>query len=290
MRYPIRNITHYMSSRRYATASRRVVQHAHYELHQWPKGKLPSPFEIFDIKLQADYDNRLELEKGIKTTYQKYVKIYHPDLSSLHEVECLNGKVLLPEQKRARFDAIQSAYELLKDSKKRLAYEKYQTTTWGDYREGKTTNFEAYRMANAHRRKYAYEQDPQFWQAATWEDYYRMRYGRAAPTREEFEKNKWKILWRVLAVCSVVVTLQIMLAVERTHEFNRQTRIRNLRAEADLSNAYSNYDDGVSQFQRIRRFLLYRRLGLTEIDHDGAKRHENEMLTKYAQERVKRLD
>ncbi|KAF8000302.1 hypothetical protein HF325_005231 [Metschnikowia pulcherrima] len=144
-------------------------------------------------------------------------------------------------------------------------------------------------MANAHRRKYLYANDPKFWHAGNWEDYYQMRYGRSAPTREEWEKNKWSILWKVLAAASVVVTLQIMLALERTEEFNRQTRLMNLRANTDLSGAYTNYDEGLTRFQRIRRFLLYRRLGLSDRDADETKVEENEMLTKYAQDQLKKM-
>lgn len=276
-----------MLCRRYASTARNKIDHTHYDLHAWPRTKTPTPHEIFNLT-EASYASRLDLEKDIKKTYQKYVKLYHPDLSSLHDV--INGTmILLPEQRRHRFDQIQAAYELLKNAKHRHAYNKAQTTTWGDYRRGKTTNFDAYRMANAHRRKYSYENDPKFWQAGTWEDYYQMRYNRSAPTREEFERNKWKILWKVLAVGSVVLVLQIMLALERTEEFNRQTRLRNLRANADLANAYNNYDDGLSRFQRVRRFLLYRRLGLSNRDADGSKTEENDMLTKYAQEQVKKM-
>lgn len=280
-----------MFTRCYATsATNRVVEHSHYDLHVWPKGKKPTPHEIFNLHAkQTDYKNRLELDRAVKSTYQKFVKLYHPDLASLHDIVCVDGKVLTSEQKRQRFDAIQQAYEVLKDSKQRTAYERYKNTSWADYKEGKTTNFEAYRMANAHRPKYKYDNDPKFWQAGTWEDYYRMRYNRPAPTREEFEKNKWKILGRVLIVALVVLVLQVMVALERTHEFNRQTRLRNLRADADLSAAYANYDAGLSQFQRIRRFLVHRRLGLDDHDKDGVKREENDMLTKYAQERVKKM-
>ena len=81
-----------------------------------------------------------------------------------------------------------------------------------------------------------------------------------------------------------------MLAVERTAEFNRQIRMMNLRSNADLSEAYNNYDEGQTRFQRIRRFLLYRRLGLETRDDDGIKKEENEMLTKYAQRKVAALE
>lgn len=281
-----------MIIKRFASnAARRVVEHSHYDLHAWPKSKKPSPHEIFNmLGGETEFANRQEFEKKAKSTYQKFVKIYHPDMCSNHDILDHTGKVLLMEQKRQRFDDVQSAYEILKNPSKSNAYRKYETTSWDNYQRGKTGSFDAYRMANAHRKKYAYENDPKFWHAATWEDYYQMRYGRPAPTREEWEKNKWKILWKVLAVATVVVLLQIMLALERTLEFNRRTRLMNLRANADLSQAYNNYDEGQSQFQRIRRFLLYRRLGLEKRDHEELKKEENGMLTKYAQQRVSKLE
>ncbi|SGZ54193.1 CIC11C00000003296 [Sungouiella intermedia] len=290
-RSSIINSTTGLFAKRFAsTSSRRVVEHSHYDLHAWPRAKKPSPHEIFNILGgEGDFANRQEYEKSVKSTYQKFVKVYHPDVCSNHDV-VERGHSLLVEQKRQRFDDIQNAYEILRDPSKSSAYRKYQTTSWDDYQRGKTGSFDAYRMANAHRKKYAYENDPKFWHAATWEDYYQMRYGRAAPTREEWEKNKWNILWKVLAVASVVVVLQIMLALERTHEFNRQTRLMNLRANADLADAYDNYGESRSQFQRIRRFLLYRRLALESRDDQELRQEESDMLTNYAKQRVSKLD
>lgn len=280
-----------MIYRRFASSSaRRVVEHSQYELHKWPTGKRPSPHEIFNILGgEGDFANRRDYEKQVKSTYQKFVKVYHPDVCTNHEV-MEGGKPLLVQQKRQRFDDIQNAYEILKDPSKSSAYRKYKSTSWDDYQRGKTGNFDAYRMANAHRKKYAYENDSKFWHAATWEDYYQMRYGRAAPTREEWEKSKWLILWKVLAVASVVVVLQIMLALQRTEEFNRQTRLMNLRAHSDLSDAYDNYGENHSQLQRLRRFLLYRRLALKARDDDDLRKEESDMLTKYAQQRVSKLE
>lgn len=270
--------------RLYATESLPKINHAEYGLPNWPLTRKPTPHEIFN--LTGNFPNRKEYEKELKAIYQKFVKLYHPDRSASHDVVDPKGVPLLATQKRQRFDDIQNAYDILKSSRQSAAFNRAQNTSWSDYRPGKTDSFNAYRMANAHRAKYSYQQDPKFWQAGTWEDYYQMRYGRSAPTREEWEKNKWSILWKVLAVALVVVVLQIMLAVERTAEFNREIRLMNLRANADLANSYNNYDEGQSRFQRIRRFLLYRRLGMENRDHNDAKLEENNMLTKYAQQKV----
>lgn len=274
-------------ARGYATQPLPRINHAHYGLPNWPQTKKPSPHEIFSIN--NNFPNRKEYEKVLKTTYQKFVKLYHPDQCASHDVVDHTGVALLATQKRQRFDDVQHAYGILKDARHSAAYHRAQNTSWADYKPGKTDSFNAYRMANAHRAKYSYQQDPKFWQAGTWEDYYQMRYGRSAPTKEEWERNKYKILWKVLAVAAVVVVLQIMLAVERTTEFNREIRMMNLRANADLANAYNNYDEGLSRFQRIRRFLLYRRLGMENRDHEEAKREESHMLTKYAQLKVAEL-
>lgn len=278
----------YIFVRHYATESLPKINHSHYGLPNWPQTKKPTPHEIFS--LSDNFPNRREYEKALKATYQKFVKLYHPDRSASHDVVDLTGAALLAMQKRQRFDDIQNAYAILKDPRQSAAFNRAQNTTWGDYKPGKTDSFNAYRMANAHRAKYSYQQDPKFWQAGTWEDYYQMRYGRSAPTREEWEKNKYTILWKVLAVALVVVMLQIMLAVERTADFNREIRMMNLRANADLANAYNNYDEGLSRFQRIRRFLMYRRLGMDNRDHEDVRTEENHMLTKYAQQKVAGFD
>lgn len=277
-----------MFARHYSSAARKLVTHAELKLHPWPHGKTPLPHEIFGL-LDADCNNKLAYDRAVRRTYQKLVKLYHPDLSALCDIANNDGTVLLEKQKKKRFLEVQGAYEALKNSRHRQAYNRAQTTSWADYKRGQTGSFDAYRMANAHRRKYSFQNDPKFWQAGSWEDYYQMRYGRLAPTREEWEKNKWAILWKVLAAASIVVTLQVMLALEKTDEFNRQTRLMNLRANADLSEAYTNYDEGLTRFQRIRRFLLFRRLGLSDRDTDGTKIEENDILTKYAQDQVKKM-
>lgn len=273
-----------MSLRRYATT------HSQYSLHQWPKGVTPSPHEIFSFP--ENPVSRAAYDKALKAMYQKYVKIYHPDAALQRDIiDDHTGKMLSPEQKRARFSAVQSAYELLKDPRNRIAFKRYENTSWADYKRGKTTNFEAFRMANAHRKKYAYENDPQFWQAGTWEDYYQMRYNRPAPTQEEWDRNKWSILYGVLAVLAIVAALQVMLALEKTDEFNRQTRLMNLRAKADLSSAYENHLEGISSFQRVRRFLLFRRSSLKARDEEedkAQKLEENEILTRYARDQLQK--
>lgn len=272
--------------RRYATESKKCIDHSLLGLTAWPKSKSPTAHEIFGFDPAGkDYRNRQEFERMLKAKYKKLVKLYHPDLSINHDV-VENDQPLLAEKKRSRFDEVQKAYEILKDPSKRLATRKYETANWEDFRYDKANSFEAYRYANAHRKQYAYGNDPKFWHAATWEDYYRMKWGAKPPTMEEFEKNKWKILWRVLAVGSIALVLQVMFALDRVDEFNRQTRLMNLRANADISDAYNNYDEGHLRFQRIRRFLLYRRLFLENRDDEALKAEENTMLTRYAQLQV----
>lgn len=258
-----------------------TASHADYSLPLWPKQ--PTPHQIFNISAaETEFANRLEFDKSLKLTYQKYVKLYHPDTQ--HAVSDASS-VLTAEQKRQRFDQIQHAYDILKNPKSRLAYNKSQNTSWADYNDN-ASSFEAYRMANAHRQQYNYDNDPRFWEAATWEDYYKMRYGRPPPTMAEFEANKWRILWRVLAVASVAVVLQLCLVWQRKDEFNRQTRLMNLRAGVDMDAAYSNYDFGQLRLERIRRFLMFRRLALEERDNEDARTEEHEMLVKYAQAQV----
>lgn len=105
-----------------------------------------------------------------------------------------------------------------------------------------------------------------------------MKYLREPPTMEELEANKWKILKWVVAFAAVYLALQMMLAVERAKEFNRQTYLMNLQANAQLADLYGDGD--LTQLGRIKRFLVHRSLTLPDEER---MRVNDEMLVKYAQ-------
>lgn len=235
---------------------------------------------------------RLEFNKALKATHSKYVKVYHPDVSHGITILHSSGRELTPEEKRARFDQVQTAYELLRDPRRRLAYNKYKDTAWEGYnKQSNPGTFNAFRYANAHRAKYDFNRDEAFWTAGTWEDYYRMRYQSAPPTQEEFDRNKYKILAGVLAVATIAVALQVMLAVERTNEFRRKERLLNLRSQQQLDQAHDNYGAGETRLQRLHRFLLQRRVQseLSEEKKEEMRREDGRILTQYAQKQVERL-
>lgn len=271
-----------MLRRMYATAAGKPLSHALANLHPWPKATKPAPHEIFGIGQNDSYRNDA-VRKQVRATYKKYVKLYHPDLAVANEVVGDDGKVLLMEQKRGRFDAVKHAYESLCNPNQPAVMPRYPTGFTERRSAGHGARFDyAFRKARDTRNKTFYNE--QFWQAATWEEFYKMKYNREPPTMEQIEENKWKILKWVVAFTAVYAVLQMMIAFERTNEYNRQTRLMNLQANAHLAESYASPPAGgsdLTQLGRIKRFLLHRSLSLTDEERLNTN---NEMLIKYAQD------
>jgi hypothetical protein len=280
-----------------------IDHHIRLQLHEWPKSKVATPYEIFGIQPLQKNLSQLEFNKLLKEVYQKYIKIYHPDVSRNLQIKDHQGKILDETDKRNRYDQIQNAYEILKDPRRRVAYSRYSTTSWDKYtssggvysdiNQNNAKSFHAFRTANAHR--YAnFEALEQFWQAGLWEDFYRMKYNRKPPTEEEINKNKMKILFGVLAFGGLAFGLQLMLAIEKTNEYIRQTNLMNLKAMQDLNQSYLGQGPGYdsTQFQRINRFLIDRRLTIINNgeNEEEIKRNDYNILTKYAKNKVEKFD
>lgn len=202
------------------------------------------------------------------------------------EVYNEKGVLMTPEMKRSRFDTIQKAYEVLKDPKRRLAYGRSVTTDFSQYSKH-DSSFENYRRANAHRKQYNFENDEQFWQAGTWEDYYKMRYNRAPPTKEEFDKNKYKILAGVLVVMCITTTIQVLLAFDSANDMKFKIQMQNLKLMKEHERAaYNEFND---RFNSVRDLLVRRRS--TIKDSNLIKEQEAEdavVLTDYAKQQVQR--
>lgn len=267
--------------------------HRKYDLHPWPKSKKPTPYEIFNLDSSSLTLSTLELNKLLKGCYVKYVKIYHPDVCKNLKLLDDKGREISDEAKRQRYDQIQYAYDVLKDPRRRIAYSRYQSLSWEQYGQHKSS-FEAYRMANAHRKQYDFQRDEQFWKAGTWEDYYRMRYNKKPPTQEEFDKNKYKILAGVLAVAAVVVTLQIMTALDHAEQYREQVRLKHLHNGQLLRESLENYGQGTTPLLRLRRFLSSRRATLAgQADQqklDELRENDHQIVQKYAQQRLASLE
>ncbi|EGW35149.1 uncharacterized protein SPAPADRAFT_58335 [Spathaspora passalidarum NRRL Y-27907] len=273
-----------------------INHHRRLDLHDWPTSKDPTPFEIFNLKQKDMGMPQLELKRHIKRHYLAYVKLYHPDTSlTIHE----KGEELSAEEKRRRFDQIQQAYDLLKDPRRRVAYSRYQTArtrgpTYGPAQHGYTKeHFEAYRAANAQRRQYDFQNNEEFWQAGTWEDYYRMKYKREPPTKEEFEKNKYKILAGVIAFGALGFALQIVNTYNRTNEMLLDSQKRTLKSMHDLNEHSDNFGQGNSEADGLRRFLVSRRTSLKSKKYDEdtePEPNDKELLVKYAKKRVGQWD
>ncbi|CAH2351496.1 j domain-containing protein 1 [[Candida] railenensis] len=241
--------------------------HIRLGLPPWPDSVNPSPKEIFGF----DTMNIPDFDVFIKRKYQTYVKVYHPDVSSKYEITHRNDEVLTVESKRQRYDQITSAYNILRDPQRRHAYWRFENSTTNYSQRPRPqasqseASFQRFRQASARRTAYSYQNDEAFWQAATWEDYYKMKYKREPPTAEEIEKNKYKILAGVLAVGFISAILQYLYALKRTDDFHAEQALMNLRASDNLEGSKKNYDYGTgSQGDRLKRFLLSRRFNFMD--------------------------
>lgn len=272
-----------------------IDHHKRMNLHPWPNKRNPSPYEIFDLSDGDMSLSQLEMNKLLKKKYVSYVKLYHPDLSKNLQIYH-KGSLLSENIKRQRFDQVQEAYDILKDPRRRVAFRRYTTNNWDEaprYNQNTAPfskqNYEAYRRAQGHRSSKSFKADEEFWLAGTWEDYYKMKYNRAPPTKEELEKNKYKILAGVLLVALLAFSLQIMLALDRTNEYLLQSRLTNLQVMEDLQHSTDNYGDGLQPLDRMRRFLISRRSTLLMkekgdiVDDTDLKNQDDELLIKYAQ-------
>ena len=280
----------------YATSSGDFIDHhKRLELHDWPSSKNPTPYEVFGLSSKDIGMSRIELNKILKQRYVKLVKIYHPDTSlDLSD----KGKPLSDDQKRKRFDLIQESYDVLRDARRRVAYNRFKSTSWeqqGPYNPSSEPfskeSFEAYRRANAHRARYDFTRDEAFWLAGTWDDYYQMKYQRPPPTKEDLEKNKYKILFGVLAFGALAFGLQIMNAIERTNQYLVETHKMNLQSMRDLNESYEG-DGSYSEADNLRKFLIGRRtrMQLKRDEFGEEEPSDNELLHRYAKGRVSKWD
>lgn len=283
---PNQNSLVWLHRRCYATLNKILSHHERHELGPWPKSKSPTPQEIFALLNKEFGLSHLEFQKILKPKYNKYLKIYHPDIINKHEIYNEKGVLMTPEMKRSRFDTIQKAYEVLKDPKKRLAYGRSVTTDFSQYsKDG--DSFENFRRANAHRKQYDYKNDEQFWQAGTWEDYYNMKFNRSPPTKEEFDKNKYKILAGVIVVMCITTTIQLLLAFDSANDLKLKVQLQNLQLMKEHERvAFDNYNN---KFSSVRDLLVKRRS--TFNDETSIKEQEAldaEVLTDYAKQQVQR--
>ncbi|ODV77565.1 uncharacterized protein CANTADRAFT_97202 [Suhomyces tanzawaensis NRRL Y-17324] len=255
--------------------------HSTRGLHPWPSSKDPTPYEIFDM--EDGGKSTLEMNQQLKSTYLKYVKLYHPDVA--HDVADKSGRILSGEAKRIRFDQIQNAYDILKDPRRRVAYNRYYNSKWdphtlfdpGMREEFSKANFQAFRKAQSHRNAYSFNRNEQFWHAGTWEDYYRMKYKKEPPTKEEIDRNKIKILIGVVIFGALAFSLQFMMALERVNEYQHKTRVMNMKLMQDLRG------DDANKLERMQHFLDTRRSTL-------AVKEDQRLLRKYAVKQVEKWD
>ncbi|CAH6720895.1 hypothetical protein CLIB1444_04S10352 [[Candida] jaroonii] len=274
--------------RSYATSTNIKDFHDKHQLPHWTS----DPKKLFGLDNDMNLTPK-ETDLFIKSNYNKFLKIYHPDIINNIEVHDEKNKLMNNEEKRKRFDEIQKHYDILKNPVRRNAYLR-SDVTWEDYkykthrtdRNSTFGNFETFRMSNSHRRQYNFDNNEEFWKAGTWEDYYKMKYDKTPPTREQFEKNKFKILYAVLMVMGITTTIQLILAFDKSRRMNYEINLTNLKLLQEM-----NYDvEPDTPLSSIRRLLINRRSKENDIEKLRQMEVEDaQLLTNYAKKRVEKF-
>lgn len=214
-----------------------------------------------------------DFKTHLKAMYSKYVKLYHPDVNRSKVIEDSSGATLSPLQKDQRFLQVQLAYDILKDPRRRAAYNRYHTREWNEHvprpspheRPFSDNNFNRFQRANANRWLHEFSRNEKFWHARNWNDYYQMRYKRNAPTREEMNKNKVKILLVVLGIGGLVFVLEILAAFDASAARLEALAIEHQKSRENLDLSRANYGHGTSPASRVERFLVTRRLVMPDL-------------------------
>ncbi|CEP60058.1 Jid1p LALA0_S01e02080g [Lachancea lanzarotensis] len=236
----------------------------------WPKNSHPTPYEIFGLP-QGQVDSR-----HLKKKYHALAKLYHPDISnginvvqdgaahSHHSYQIDESAVMSPQDRLSRFQVMNEAYELLKDSRKKSAYDRFRTG-WV-YAPANVRNA-AYSSAAATAHGYHNNHNYQYWNAGTWEDINRMH---------DTDSDKKLSFWVVLAwFCGLVVCVQCTALLTRIEETLTKGHLTHDDTENDLLQAYVNYGLDTDKWSRLRRFLWFRTYGMyrskDDLDREAQK-------------------
>lgn len=238
------------------------------EHNQWPKHSHPTPYEVLNLNKHS-FD-----KQKLRTHYYKLAKVYHPDISSNKHLEDHKGCVLTSAHKNERFKLLTDAYTLLKDPRKKAAYDQYKIG-WGSV--GNRIQDDAFTHQRATHTQKSYYNSEAYWSASGWEDYQNLHKNQGNEGAEMNQDNM-KVLAAILCFIIGSVTLQGWYALERVEKSVLEQKKVHDACEFDLEMAYSNYGFESSKLSRIRRFLWFRTFGLyRKKEHldESSKQNEN---------------
>ncbi|ODQ67487.1 DnaJ-domain-containing protein, partial [Nadsonia fulvescens var. elongata DSM 6958] len=217
----------------------------------WPDNKNPSPYEILQTT-PSEFSSR-----KLKITYYKLARLYHPDSNSHGHICSSNGALLSDKTKAERFKMVVSAYDILRDPKKKVIFDRFGIGWTG---VDVTSGYSSAQPSQASHAVYRnHQSDEAFWNAGTWEDYQEhKRRSDSGAFKEQCDNTRWTYLSYVVGGMCVAAFIQIMAILDRTEAHYRYPTGSTVKSLYDLDLVLLNYGWGFAKMDRISRFLAHR--------------------------------
>lgn len=222
---------------------------------QWPSCANPTPYQIFDLKINAPYS---------KARFYELVKIYHPDRHRQTPGDALTDGVRLE-----RYRLIIVANEILSDPTKRRAYDLYGAG-WGSIR---SMDNSAYRHADKSWRNEPGNPSMN----ATWEDWERWYAERSGGPKEKQQTVFMSNELFVIILCVFVIIGSMGQARRASTATMNIMEVRDKRHQA-ISNEMGRRrqeQGALSRHERVESFLRQRdgwNVSPSVAHHDQQKR------------------
>lgn len=236
--------------------------------HAWPKNSNPTPYEVFGIP-PGQVDGR-----SLKKKYHAMAKMYHPDIASgiqvlksktsHHDFQIDESAVLSIQDKMHRFRIMSEAYELLGDSRKKSAYDRFRS---GWSYAPTAGSGASYATAAATSHGYHNNGNYEYWNAGTWEDIHNLNRDSPEKKISGWVITGWVVGLFVCAQCTALLT--------RIEDSLTKSNLTHDDTERELNMAYLNYGLDTDKWSRLRRFLWFRTYGLyrdkSDLDREAKK-------------------
>lgn len=224
----------------------------------WPTSDVPTPYEILGIQRTGSINL-----KELKKKYRQLCKVYHPDLSKNRTLLGRDGQELQTKDKETRFKKISGAYKILSDGKNRDLYDRFKTG-WESAPAYSRPGADAFTRRTS-------PADDRFWQAGNWEDYRNTR-NEDPVFKSKLAKKNRDLVILLVAAALLVLTIQVMAALDRVQVDHLQAEKQNKASKDVLLSAYMNHGLGVDKWSRLNHFLWNRRMGLYHNDQESLNR------------------